>query len=453
MPGPEPALVARDEALLVHVLAQLPDSFAAQLPAGSTAARRLARAYGVDDRLTEGRAEQLVPERATLAEIVEDLGAGEPASARRGDDSVLAGHRIAIVTNVPAHYRLPLFAALEGRLREAGAELRVFFASAAPASRPWMRHEQLDFTHEFVPSVEVRLGERSRYVPRRLGRRLAGFAPTIVLVGGFSPAVAGQAALYARRRGVALGVWSGEIGGMSSARGRLRRVQRRLVVAPARFGIAYGSASREYLSALAPRLPIVIGRNTSVAAADAVVPTSTQPVSLLTVAHLVPRKGIDVLLEALRLRPDLACRLTVVGDGPERARLESLAAGDARIAFAGALAPDRVSAEYRRADVFLFPTHADVFGLVLVEAMAAGLATAVSRAAGAAADLCVDGVNALVVPDHAPESWAAAVARLVGDHELRARLRRRAAATVAARWTLAHAVDAMVAGLRLGAAS
>ena len=105
---------------------------------------------------------------------------------------------------------------------------------------------------------------------------------------------------------------------------------------------------------------------------------------------------------------------------------------------------------YERAHAFLFPSREDVFGLALVEAMAAGLACATSRAPGAVADLCADDENALVVHSHDPRAWAHTIERLVSDDGLCRRLGSRGAKTIDARWTLDHAVDAMAAGLRLG---
>ena len=146
--------------------------------------------------------------------------------------------------------------------------------------------------------------------------------------------------------------------------------------------------------------------------------------------------------------PGLPCRLTVVGDGPELAKLQARASRERRIRFCGAMASTDVRRMLVDADVFLFPSRYDVFGLAVVEAMGAGLATVVSPLSGAVDDLCATERNCLVVEGGRHE-WATAIERLVGDSELRSRLGAAAARTIRDRWTLEHAASAMLAGFRL----
>ena len=87
----------------------------------------------------------------------------------------------------------------------------------------------------------------------------------------------------------------------------------------------------------------------------------------LTVSRLVPYKRHDLMVEAFAAMPDR--RLTIIGDGPQRAALERRATPNVR--FLGAL-PDREVAEHmRRARAFVFAAHED-FGIVPVEAQACG---------------------------------------------------------------------------------
>lgn len=95
---------------------------------------------------------------------------------------------------------------------------------------------------------------------------------------------------------------------------------------------------------------------------------------LLFVGRLVPYKGVDVLIRAMA---GLDAQLAVVGDGPERAALQALAAEHGvaeRVHFLGAVEDADVVALYHASDVFVLPsvTRAEAFGMVQLEAMACG---------------------------------------------------------------------------------
>lgn len=222
-----------DAELTVHALAQLPDRVTATLELDQDL-EVLAAAYGIRDRIQFSRTptgksnpfEDL--ESQTFAEAVESLyEPADPPASLRYDDAVFEGQRVAVVTNIPSHYRLPLFSAIGTRLRDAGAAFRVFFLTDQANERPWLVGESADgFEWETLRSWDIPIRDRPPQLPVDLGHRLAAFAPSIVLAGGMSPIVSGQVARFARRRRIHWGVWSGEIDGTKSARSRLRHRQR-----------------------------------------------------------------------------------------------------------------------------------------------------------------------------------------------------------------------------------
>jgi hypothetical protein len=449
--------------LLVHALAQLPDHVTLELPPEfpeRVAVERLARAYGIDNRVSFGPGrgdepllQRLIDGEATFAEVVEQLAGDETATfSPRGDDTLLEGERVAVVTNLPAHYRVPLLNAIASRLDTADARFRVLFSARTARSRPWLQgSDTLEFEHEFLRTVALPSRSRPPVVPLDLDGALRRFRPTILLSAGFSPVVSGRVARYARQAGVVFGIWSGEHGQMKTARDRLRLAQRRRLLARADFAIAYGSAAVRYLRVLAPTLPTVIGRNTAPLPDPSQGSPNGRRVEMIVIGDLADhRKGIDVAINAVCVRPELDCHVKVIGGGAKFATLKSRTAGDRRIEFLGARSPEQTRLELKGADAFLFPTRSDVFGLALVEAMGAGLCALVSRAAGSVDDLCVHRRNCLLVADHDPQHWADALAELVSSQVLRTSLAASARRTILRRWTVAHAADAMVAGLRLG---
>lgn len=144
---------------------------------------------------------------------------------------------------------------------------------------------------------------------------------------------------------------------------------------------------------------------------------------VLCLANLVPRKGIDVLLEALALLADAErVRLWVAGEGPLRAELEALAGrlGLAqRVRFLGQRADkaDLLAA----CDVLALPSRQEGLGVAALEAMAAGVAVVASRVGGLA-QAVVDGGTGLLVPPEDPRALAAALQKLCDDGALRERL-------------------------------
>ncbi len=102
-----------------------------------------------------------------------------------------------------------------------------------------------------------------------------------------------------------------------------------------------------------------------------------------TVGRLVPEKGIDRLVRIFRaLFPtgDENARLVIVGDGPDRQKIEALAQNDPRIVFAGA--QQSVAPYYRAFDTYVSPARFEPFGLSILEAMAAGCPLVLTRSEG-----------------------------------------------------------------------
>ncbi len=150
----------------------------------------------------------------------------------------------------------------------------------------------------------------------------------------------------------------------------------------------------------------------------------------LTVARLVPHKGIDVALEVIALLAREAVDLgyLVVGEGPSRAALETRAAslGIAdRVRWLGALPDDQLPALYAAADLYLGLSRedgpqAEGFGLALLEAQASGLPVVAGRGGGTA-DAVAEGVTGLLVPPtEVPVILAAARALLADGARARA---------------------------------
>lgn len=175
---------------------------------------------------------------------------------------------------------------------------------------------------------------------------------------------------------------------------------------------------------------------------------------VLSVGRLQRRKGHDLAIAAVAaLREELPdLRYVLVGDGEERARLESLAANAGvadRVVFAGEVADEDLPAYYAACDIFALPNRVDGadiegFGIVFLEAQAAGKAVVGGRSGGvpeAVADLA----TGLLVSGREVEELAAAIRRLARDASLRAALGRAGRERVLRAFTWEAAASAVAA--------
>lgn len=145
--------------------------------------------------------------------------------------------------------------------------------------------------------------------------------------------------------------------------------------------------------------------------------------TVLAVARMYPRKRLQDLLEAaarLRTRiPDVQVR--IIGEGPESGALgrlhARLALGDA-VVFLGAVSRRTLAVEYRRAHCFCLPTVQEGFGIVFLEAMAAGLAVVACRAA-AVPEVVIHERTGLLVEPRQPAALAGALETLLRDEARR----------------------------------
>jgi glycosyltransferase involved in cell wall biosynthesis len=146
--------------------------------------------------------------------------------------------------------------------------------------------------------------------------------------------------------------------------------------------------------------------------------------------RLTPQKDLGVAFEALARGGDAS--LVVAGDGEERARLEDAARAlglEARVRFVGAQPRQRVLELLRAADAALLSSKWENFPHAVVEALAVGTPV-LATATGGVGEVVRDGENGLVVPPGDPDLLAGAIARYLGDDELRKRLRAAAAPSV-----------------------
>ena len=353
--------------------------------------------------------------------------------------------RLALLTEIPAPYRIPLFNALAERL-----DLRVLFLRRRQPGRRYRLHEEeIRFDWSVLPGFRV--GSGSRWLLVNAGAGFAVHKADAVLVGGWNQPAFWEAAWSARLLHRPLLVWVESTS--RDARPGFAAGLKRLLARQAAAVVVPGRAAEEYVRALVPRARIAVAPN----AVDAGLFASRagdrerlraelrlERVCVLYVGRLAPEKGVDLLVQAAR---GLDADVVLAGSGPEEARLRLDAPANLR--FLGHVDRDALPAWYAAADVLCLPSRSEPWGMSLNEGAAAGLPLVASEAVGASWDLVEDGENGFRVPAGDAEALRAALSRLVADGELRRAAGRRSRA-LSERFTpeaWAGAVASLVRGL------
>ena len=354
--------------------------------------------------------------------------------------------RVAVLSELPTPYRWPLFQRVAAR---PGLDLTVLFYSRTEADRDW----GLDVASDDGPRVEFLPGRAFHVRGKRslffhwnpgIGRRLREGGFDAVVIPGWSMPTSLAAAWTCRRRGIPYVVFS-ETNDLSPRAAWLRAIKRivlRPVIGGASAWLATGSASARFLErhgaapagihrfANTPDVDAlsaaIDARRVDRAATRAALGVPDDAPLAVFVGRLIGVKGVATLVDA-QARVEAAGSplwTVVVGDGAEgdslrrRAREHSIR----RMVFAGARRPLELPAIWAAADLFVLPSLHEPWGVVVNEAMAAGLPVVLSDRVGAAPDLLVEGETGRGFCAGDADALAAALIDLASSAESRERM-------------------------------
>ncbi len=330
-------------------------------------------------------------------------------------------HKIALVVNEPPPYRIPVFNRIAAT---PGINLQVIFCCRREPNRHWDL-PPIEFNavylHERVTTVRGRYIHNNPDVLVALNR----FQPDVVVGNGFNPTHLYAMAWCALRRRPYVPMTDGTLRSeqvLSRLHSAIRRTvyrRARAFIAASEGGVAlYGSYGiprwRCHLSCLC------IDNQRFRPVPGSAAPTR----DFLFCGRLEPGKQPGFAIEVAALCARLLGRKTrmlLVGSGSLEQELRQLAerlASDVDVQFNGFAAQAELPALYQSARLFLFPTRADVWGVVANEACAAGLPVLVTPDAGVAGELVADGLNGYVRPADR-HAWAVLAAGLLADDSLR----------------------------------
>jgi glycosyltransferase involved in cell wall biosynthesis len=318
--------------------------------------------------------------------------------------------RVAVVTNRIPSYRRPVFEAL---LQDRMLTLGIFLSmpehcsdEEARATLPLHSSGGFNLKHRTYHREAGVEQVETLPVPILLPADLHRFRPDIVIAGefGLRSLLAG---LAARLRSVPLVLWTEEIAESAKSISGLQRMLRAFLLPRADAFLTWGKPAANFLRGwgipegrIYPCAQAVDNGYWKKRAAAIDRERVHRDLGLagrvfLAVGRLVARKGFDRFLRAWGALPGPIKdknSIVIVGEGEEEGRLRGMAGslGIKNILFAGRKTREELPAYYAAADVFVFPSLVDVWGLVVNEAMACGLPVLASWHAGASQELIKD---------------------------------------------------------------
>lgn len=346
--------------------------------------------------------------------------------------------RVAFISVVPSPYQRDLFAALAAR---DDVWPRVFYMEKAAPDSPWP--ERPLATHEkLLPGFWFPVGSARVHCNWRLPRA----RDFDVVVCNTLMSITGQWLMRAKLRGSRWMFWGERLCGS----GRLHRA----LASPLRRASAIAAigtrAERDY----AARFPGVPTFNIPYHCDLAPFENAPEPrheagtITFLFCGQMIARKGVDRLLAAFATLPENARLLLVGRDAQLPEMLATLnGATRARVRYAGFQAPGDLPRFFAQADVFVLPSRHDGWGVVVNQALGAGLPVIATDQVGAADDLVRDGENGFIVPAGDVGALAAAMRRYTTEPAL-ASIHGSASRHASAEWTPARGAERWAAALK-----
>jgi glycosyltransferase involved in cell wall biosynthesis len=344
--------------------------------------------------------------------------------------------RLALLTEIISPYRIPVFNALA---RREGIDLHVIFLAETDATqRQWLVYkDEIQFPYEVLPAWRWRWRGWHILLNRGMWRALTRFRPNSILCGGYNHPAFWEALAWSKFHSAHFAAWIESTSqDQRNSRALAHLVKRFFVRKCSAFAVPGKSAS-EYVRSMgipAERIhtaPNAVDNHRFAALANSVRERDPQCRAelglpqryFLYAGRIVQEKGVFQSLESYaRLAPALRSQigLVFVGDGSAKRELmeRTAEAQLGNVIFPGFAQRDQLAAFYALAEVLVFPTLSDPWGLVVNEAMACGLPIIATDVAGCTADLVQDGQNGYVIPAGNVGRLAEAMAAFARDPKL-----------------------------------
>lgn len=348
--------------------------------------------------------------------------------------------RILFLHTIPSPYRNPLFEKFQKEKKYSSV---VYFMAKGAKNRVW-KNGELRFAHKFLPGLTLNLRHKDDIFPMWVN-------PTVpweiykgrfdlVVVSGWDSVNAFIVRMTCWILGKPMIVWVGSTANEKSWRRTLMYWPVKILVKSCHALICYGHASRDYLLSLGVKKEkIFISYNSVDVDCFKKIALKnkrrkkilrekigiTNKYLVIFVGQFITRKGVVDLYDAVKKLSDkFDVGLLWVGRGPLEKDLREMGKRDKKVTqyFRTTYNQEETAEMYSIADIFVLPTHEDVFSNVVPEALASGLPVVTTKENGVTVDYIVDGENGFAIKAGSVKSIKDKIELLLTDDVLRKKM-------------------------------
>lgn len=311
--------------------------------------------------------------------------------------------KIVLITNIPSPYRVDLFYYMQNNIKE--HDFYVIYTSENEDNRQWTVNRDKIKNSLILKSKIIKIKNKSDnhyiHLPSGIKRPLNHIMPDVVIAWEYNLAAIQALGWCKRKNKKFIHLTDGTLYSERNIN-RIQRFTRKIITKRANAFIASSTKAKEKLSTWGvPERKIFISLLTEDISLYKKIVRAPIQGRILYVGSMIERKGLDLLIGALsNVKCDYSLHIVGNGTPHEKAQLQKLAEekGVARqITWCGFKEGQDLYKEYSEAFVFVLPTREDCFGLVLLEALCAGLPIISSKYADGAYDVIELGKNGIVV--------------------------------------------------------
>lgn len=336
--------------------------------------------------------------------------------------------KVALITNIPAPYRVDLFYYMQTHLKD--YEIHVIYTNNNEENRSWgMPKEKMlnaHVLHSKVLKLNGMIDKRYVHIPANIGSVLNGIDPQVLVVWEYNPAAL-QALVWSKiHKKKFIHLTDGTLFSERNI-GKVQKICRKIISKGCDAAIASSTKAKEkliswgmdekqiFISLLTVDImPYITYKEEGISTSN-----SEDESILLFVGRITVGKGIDLLIKALPY-VNKGYHVRLIGDGRDEDidSFKELAKDlnvDTKIEYCGFKQGKELIKEYQRASIFVLPTREDCFGLVLLEAMCSKKPIVVSKYADGAYDIVKNGENGFIVNPYNEKEFADAINEILSD--------------------------------------